>query len=115
MFATKTTNPTTHLVEQAALSADIAVKATQRAAQGAMHSLADSAQDVRHQAHALAQRGVNALHDGSQHLREGASHASDSTLNYIRDEPAKSVLIAAAVGAVLMALIGLLSRSQTRG
>lgn len=41
-------------------------------------------------------------------------HAADSTTHYIREEPIKSVLIAAATGAVLMALVGLVSRSPGR-
>ena len=62
------------------------------------------------QASALAQRGVDAVRDRSLQVREQALRASDNTLNYIKDEPVKAVLMAAAAGAVLMALIGLLRR-----
>ena len=64
------------------------------------------------QASVLAQRGVDAVRDRSLQVREQALRASDNTLNYIKDEPVKAVLIAAAAGAVLMALIGLLRRSN---
>lgn len=64
------------------------------------------------QASAMAQRGVDAVRDRSLQVREQALRASDNTLNYIKDEPVKAVLIAAAAGAVLMALIGLLRRSN---
>lgn len=67
------------------------------------------------QASALAQRGVDAWRDGSQHLRDASFRARDSTLDYIKDEPVKSVLIAAAAGAALVALVGLLGRRSTRG
>lgn len=64
------------------------------------------------QAADLARRGVDAITEGSQALRRQALQASDSTRDYIRDEPVKSVLIAAATGAALMALVGLLTRSR---
>jgi ElaB/YqjD/DUF883 family membrane-anchored ribosome-binding protein len=38
----------------------------------------------------------------------------DSTALYIKDEPLKAMLIAAAAGAALMALVGLLARSRDR-
>jgi ElaB/YqjD/DUF883 family membrane-anchored ribosome-binding protein len=38
--------------------------------------------------------------------------ATDSTVNYIKDEPLKAMLIAAATGAALMALMALLNRSR---
>ena len=60
----------------------------------------------------LTRRGVTAVREGSQQLRETTAQATDSTLGYIREEPVKSVLIAAAVGASLMALITLVIRSR---
>ncbi|HSB25740.1 MAG TPA: hypothetical protein VLE94_21780 [Burkholderiaceae bacterium] len=64
------------------------------------------------QASALAQRGVDAVRERSLQVREQALRASDSTLNYIRDEPVKAVLFAAAAGAVLTVLVGLLRKSN---
>ena len=114
------------LVDQAARSADNAIRSTQRATNDALDSLAGTVQDVRNeatpllnraseQASALAQRGVNAVRDSSQQLRDRAVRATDSTVMYIKDEPLKAMLIAAATGAALMALVGLLSRSRHRG
>jgi len=62
-------------------------------------------------ASALAQRGVDAVRDRSLQVRDQALRASDNTLNYIKDEPVKAVLIAAAAGAALMVLLGLLRKS----
>jgi len=67
------------------------------------------------QVSSLAQRGADAVRGGSQQLRDQARHASDSTVTYIKDEPVKAVLIAAATGAVLMALVSLMSRSRHSG
>ena len=111
------------LADQAASSADTAIRSTQRMANNALDGLASSVQDARNevtpmlnraseQASALAQRGVNALRDSSQGLRDSATRASDNTVMYIKDEPLKAMLIAAATGAALMALIGMLSRSR---
>ena len=62
----------------------------------------------------LAQRGVQAVRDRTQHLRESAENASHRTLGYIRDEPIKSMLIAAATGAALMALLSLVNSDRHR-
>jgi ElaB/YqjD/DUF883 family membrane-anchored ribosome-binding protein len=56
----------------------------------------------------------NGIRDVSQNLQDRALRVSDNTVGYIRDEPVKSVLIAAATGAALVALVGLLSRSRAR-
>jgi ElaB/YqjD/DUF883 family membrane-anchored ribosome-binding protein len=119
MITHKTAEQGNGLVDQAAQAADNAIRSTQRLANDALDSLAGSVQDVRHdagpllnrageQASAIAQRGVTAVRDGSQRLRDGALQAKDGTVMYIKDEPLKSVLIAAATGAALMALVGLL-------
>ncbi|MBT9594754.1 MAG: hypothetical protein IV094_02050 [Vitreoscilla sp.] len=77
----------------------------------ASHALMDRASE---QASALAQRGIDAVRDSSRMIRGQAQHASDSTVNYIRNEPIKATLIAAATGAALMLLIGLLTRPHER-
>ena len=69
---------------------------------------------VAERASALAQRGADALQRGSQPLFDKAQHAADSTTNYIRAEPVKAMLIAAATGAALMGLITLVNRSHHR-
>jgi hypothetical protein len=45
---------------------------------------------------ALAQRGLDAVRDSSQQLRDQVHRASDGTLGYVWDEPLKSMLFAAA-------------------
>ncbi len=112
-------------VDQLAATADNAIKSTQRVTNAALDSLAGSVHDMRElaapalqrsseQLSALAQRGLNAVTDSAHQVRDRALRASDTTLGYIKDEPVKAMLIAAATGAALMALIGLLTRSRER-
>ena len=63
---------------------------------------------------AFLKNGVDSLLQTTNHLRDGAQQATDRTTLFIREEPIKSVLIAAATGAVLMALVGMVSRSPGR-
>ena len=93
MFDKKSTDHAGALAHDLLQSADHAVKSTQR----------------------VAIDTLDTLHDTSRPLRRGAQHASDSTVDYIRDEPVKSVLIAGATGAALAVLISSLSRTRERG
>jgi len=109
--------------DNAADSAQGAIRSTQRAADQALGRLSDTVDDVRSkagpmlnkvtsQAEAAARRGMEAVRDTSQQLRERALQAQDMTVAYVKDEPIKAMLIAAATGAVLMGLISMLGRSR---
>jgi ElaB/YqjD/DUF883 family membrane-anchored ribosome-binding protein len=83
------------------------------AASSALHRAGDEAA-------ALAQRGADAmhrsaetLHRSSDALQSRARHYTRETTAYIHREPAKSMLIAAATGAVLMALVALMARMRS--
>jgi ElaB/YqjD/DUF883 family membrane-anchored ribosome-binding protein len=89
MFDNKTMDQAGELVDQVAHSADHAIKAGQRVASDALDSVRDT----------------------SRQLRQQAQHASDNTVKYIRDDPLKAMLIAAATGAALMALVNLVSHA----
>lgn len=92
MFTTNTPEASTNLINQTSQAADQAIKATQH----------------------LASDAMNRIMDTSHQLRVKADHASENTVNYIKHEPIKSILIAAATGAALMALISLISGSRSR-
>lgn len=126
MSLPSTTDESSHLIEQASRSADQAIRATQQAAIGAVDSAAGSLQDLRHQTapmleraseqvSAMAHRGMDSVRDTSHQLRVKAEHASDTTVNYIKEEPVKAVLIAAATGAALMALVRLVGAGRRAG
>jgi ElaB/YqjD/DUF883 family membrane-anchored ribosome-binding protein len=68
--------------------------------------------DLQEQTSKMAQRGMDAVHDTALQLREQAQLSTDATVQYIQREPIKSVLIAAAAGATLMAVVSLLNRNR---
>jgi len=83
------------LIDQAAHSADAAIQSTQRMANQAVEGVSHS------------------LQTAGKQVRAGASQVSDRTVTYIRDEPVKSMMIAAATGAALVALASLFSRPRS--
>lgn len=82
-----------------------ATTTTADAASNALHRAGD-------QAAALAQRGADTLHRSSDALQSRARHYRHEATAYIHREPAKSMLIAAATGATLMALLALMTRMR---
>ncbi|WP_367849331.1 hypothetical protein [Rhodoferax sp. WC2427] len=123
MFNTQPVEPTNNLADQAADTATDAIKTTQRAANSTLDSLNSTVQGLRRQAapllnratesaNAYLQQGLDAVHGGTDKVRAQARSASTRTVNYIKDEPVKSILIAAAAGAVLTALVQIASRSR---
>lgn len=114
-----------NLADQAADSAAGAIRSTQNVANAAFDRLSDKVDTARDQAVPLlnrlsskaedaARRGADAVKETSAQLREKALQAQDTTVSYIKDEPVKAMLIAAATGAALMALVSLASRSSRR-
>lgn len=112
--------PVETLAHQFSDSADRALTSAQDAANGAIDSLADSVVEMRqqaastvHSATRAADRASALAHQSADRLRGSARHASEVTVSYIKNEPLKSVLIAASTGAVLMALVSLLGASRS--
>ncbi len=125
--STTTTKPLAQqgqeLADKTANQAQSAIRSTQRTADGALDSLSAKVDDlhdqaapllsrVSSQAEAAARRGIDAVRDTSQQLRDKALRASDSAVGYVKDEPIKAMLIAAATGALLMGIVALMSRSR---
>ncbi len=72
-----------------------------------MNSSTQTAEEALH-------NGMQSVQQSAEQLRKKATQANDMAVGYIRQEPIKSVLIAAATGAALMALVGLISRGNNR-
>ncbi len=89
--------------DKALQTAETMLATTQHAASEAMNGIG----------HAM-DHGMVRAHDAGAQLREAARHTSLDASSAIRHDPVKSVLIAAATGAALMALVSLLTRSYHR-
>jgi ElaB/YqjD/DUF883 family membrane-anchored ribosome-binding protein len=106
-----------HMADQASRSADHAIDTTRNTINQKMDGMADSMKSLHEQtaplldrASEVAKRGVNSARETSNELISKAHRASDHTVGYIKDEPVKAMLIAAATGAALMALMAAMSR-----
>lgn len=108
-------------VDDAAQTASRAIHSTQNAADGALGTLDDKVHQLRtdaapvieragQQADQWVQKSARQLNESSRQIRAKAQYASAQTQQYVREQPVKSVLIAAGVGALLMGLISVLAR-----
>ena len=93
---------TSTLAEQALQTSSSALDSTQRAANQAIDSMGR-----------VMDQGMGRGRDAGHQVSDSAKRASEGTVNYIRHDPVKSVLIAAATGAALMALVSLLTRPHS--
>jgi ElaB/YqjD/DUF883 family membrane-anchored ribosome-binding protein len=111
--------------DQAASKATGVIQSTKRVANGALDSLQHGVDELRQtvpsafsnaaaQVEDLTRRGLERAKQTSAQVREKVNGASERTVEYIKDEPVKSVLIAAAAGAAMAALIGWVARSRSR-
>ncbi|MFO1336893.1 MAG: hypothetical protein U1F53_01435 [Burkholderiaceae bacterium] len=121
--SSKADNAIEHLADQAAAGVDHALEATRAAADHAVDSLQCGVEGLRQAGPAALSRAAAQVEDFTRrsmaHAREtGAqmrtqvSRAGERSVGYIRDEPVKSVLIAAAAGAAVAALVSWSMRSR---
>lgn len=114
----------TNVSEHTARTAEEAIKSTQRAADEALEGLARTMEKIRNETApwlknanneigSLAQRGISSVQDTSKFVQDQAMKAKQNAEQYIANDPVKALLIAAASGAALMALINLASRSSS--
>ena len=115
-----------HLVDQSARTAHNALGDSRRAANRALDNVSHEVDDAHAAASQALHRALDrtqqfgrhtldAVRDGSEQLRLKAQRATDASADYIRHEPIKSVLIAAATGVALAALGSLFMRSRRAG
>jgi ElaB/YqjD/DUF883 family membrane-anchored ribosome-binding protein len=76
------------------------------------NNLADRAARPANDAGTLAERGVDAARAGLHQTRDNVQRASRSASTYIKSVPIKSMLIAGAVGAALIAVVSLVVRPR---
>lgn len=111
----------------AAGRADAAIDASRQVANAALDTVQQGVDQLRStapttlsraaaQVDEIARRSLDRARQTSaqvrDQVRDQVGRAHDATTGYIRDEPMKSVLIAAAAGAALAGLVGWLARSR---
>ena len=113
-------------IDRLADGAASAIRSTQGATNAAFDCMNDKVEDFRDKASpmldrlamkidAKSTRASDALREKAAELRAKANQTSDATIDYIRAEPVKAVLIAVATGAALLAFVNLLTRSRGNG
>ncbi len=76
---------------------------------GVASPMIDKAAD---QAREMTRQGSNALSNAASKVRDATSQASDSLVTYAKENPVKSLMIAAASGALLVTLVKALTPSK---
>jgi ElaB/YqjD/DUF883 family membrane-anchored ribosome-binding protein len=113
------------LADEAGKTANDAIESTRAYAQNAVNAAGEKVRDLRREAEPTVeqiaarvqqavQRGLDAASTTSARAQRRLEQAADVTGKYISDQPMRSVLIAAAAGAAITALIVLASRRSPR-
>ena len=71
-----------------------------------------SIKKVADQAQAVVRQGMEAVNSATQQVRDTAVHASGSVVAFTKENPIKTILIAATSGALLLALFNALARAR---
>lgn len=107
-----TTKDTLH---SASRSAHDGVEAGRRMAKRAAHGLDDTSHDlaakvdsVINRAEDMARDSLSWMRDSGDRVRSGMARASETSVGYVRDNPVRSVVAAAATGALVYALVSAL-------
>ena len=109
--------------DKAASTAKNGIDAVSAGADRALNAASGKLNDLRANAAPALKQGIDQakswvdgraarVQDGVQAARDKASDLTDQVVDYTRDEPVKALLIAAAVGAGLMGLLALITRSD---
>ena len=116
-----TTKTPSQLADDARQTANDAIDTTRTYAQNAVNAAGEKVRDLRRdveptveqlaaRVQQAVQRGLDAASTTSARAQRRLEQAADVTGRYIADQPVRSVLIAAAAGAAITALIVLASR-----
>ncbi len=90
--------------------ADQAIRSAQQLANDKLDGLAGTVQNLRQQAAPVIQKVTDQANQMAGQVRDKARYYRDGAVDFVRDEPIKAVLIAAATGAALMALLSMMGR-----
>ncbi|HCE93872.1 hypothetical protein ACN9MJ_19745 [Acidovorax facilis] len=119
----KVANGARHLADDVLQSAQDAVQSTRTAANTSLEKAEEGVRALRSQtdpviddlaarAQDLAARSIGYCAETSARARRQMQHAADATTKYVAEQPGKSMVIAAASGAVLATLVLWMSRRK---
>ncbi|MBG9388129.1 DUF883 family protein [Caenimonas aquaedulcis] len=94
--------------------ADDALDSGRQFASHALESASDKARDLRDSMKGFASRGASTMSDAAAAAQRQLGHYTQSTTRYVSEQPVKSALIAAAIGAGVAALLLALRRNADR-
>lgn len=117
------TKTPSQLSDEASQAASDAIETTRAYAQNAVNAAGEKVRHLRDgveptvdqiaaRVQGAVQRGIDAASKTSARAQRQLEHAADVTGKYIADQPMRSVLVAAAAGAAITALIVLASRRR---
>lgn len=93
----------------------MAITSNTTRAQSTAHALADEAldrvRDLRSSVQDLASKGYSAVGEGASVAQERLGRYASTTGRYVSEQPVKSALIAAAIGAAVAAIV-MVARSR---
>lgn len=98
-------------IDAASAGADQAMDAASARLNDVRSTIAPAFKQGIDQAASWVDQGAGRVQDGLQAARDKANDLTDQVIEYARDEPVKALLIAAAVGAGLMGVLSLITRS----
>ncbi len=91
-----------------------ALESTRQFANQALEKAGEKVRDLRYGAKDLASKGMSTVNEASAAAQKQLGQYAQATTRYVSEQPVKSALIAAAVGAGVAALILALRRSRDR-
>jgi ElaB/YqjD/DUF883 family membrane-anchored ribosome-binding protein len=100
--------------EEALNATSRALESTRQLAAQAMEKAGEGVRDLRHGASDLARRSASTVGDATAAAQRQLGQYVYATRSYVAQEPVKSALIAAAVGAAVMAVLLLAMRRNRR-
>jgi ElaB/YqjD/DUF883 family membrane-anchored ribosome-binding protein len=124
-LSAQTTDTSRRMADQAAARLNDGIDATRDAIDSGLDSAQSGVNSMRAEIPAklgqaaseierIARLGMERAMDACHTVKERVDSASESTVSYVRKEPVKSVLIAAASGAVLMGALSLWARIRSQ-
>lgn len=93
-------------------SASGALDNTRKLAADAMERAGEKVQNLRSGVQDMASRGMSTVSESAAAAQRHLGHYANATTRYVADQPLKSALIAAGVGALVAGLIIALRRSS---